>query len=731
MARADALGLFWRDEPKVKIAKAPPPKRTPPPRTWESPDYLPHLEEALAFNVPLMTDAELYHAYLTRDKFDWDTECYTNYWLAAFTSQNTGKVFYMEIYEDDRTNFDARKLQWCLENLRIAGFNSKKYDETMTLLALNGQTNLQLKQASDAMIVQEMPGYEILRAKRIKKIKTDHVDLIEVAPSFCSLKLYAGRMHSKRMQDLPFNPSTVLTPNQVAVLRLYCCTDLMHTQELRSFLLPQIKLRETIGAEHGDDFRSKSDAQIAEAVIASELQRMGIPRPTKPTIAPGTSYWYQVPSFIKFSTHNLQWTLDCIRHTQFIVGDSGQIGMPEHLKQLLIPIGGSKYQMGIGGLHSTEKSVAHIASEDMLLLDTDVESFYPRIMINLNLYPPHIGPPFLKVFEGIVNRRIDAKHRKDKVTADALKITINGTYGKLGSKYSFLYAPHQIIQVTLTGQLSLLMLIERLELQGFSVVSANTDGLVTKVPTVRRDHFNAIVDQWRNETNFKTEETQYDALYSRDVNNYVALKHGGGYKGKGVYANPWDAEEPNKLDQLKHNPANLISLEAAIAALRFGTPVEKTVESCKDIRKFISVRTVTGGAVKVWGDSCIPDHSTPVELLEMAGWVRFQDTNTWHGPDMDIDAQGGGPIPETKAYEMVKNSYTTLSGVQYLGKAIRWYYGVGATGELVAAKTGNKVPRSDGAVPLMDLPDEFPSDVDHEWYIGEANKILKAVAYLN
>ena len=30
----------------------------------------------------------------------------------------------------------------------------------------------------------------------------------------------------------------------------------------------------------------------------------------------------------------------------------------------------------------------------------------------------------------------------------------------------------------------------------------------------------------------------------------------------------------------------------------------------------------------------------------------------------------------------------------------------------------------------MDLPDEFPSDIDYEWYEKEANNILIVIGYL-
>ena len=66
----------------------------------------------------------------------------------------------------------------------------------------------------------------------------------------------------------------------------------------------------------------------------------------------------------------------------------------------------------------------------------------------------------------------------------------------------------------------------------------------------------------------------------------------------------------------------------------------------------------------------------------------------------------------------------------FLGKAIRWYYGRNSGGNIVYAKSGKKVPKSDGAQPLMDLPDVFPTDIDYEWYERETLKILKKIDYL-
>ena len=39
------------------------------------------------------------------------------------------------------------------------------------------------------------------------------------------------------------------------------------------------------------------------------------------------------------------------------------------------------------------------------------------------------------------------------------------------------------------------------------------------------------------------------------------------------------------------------------------------------------------------------------------------------------------------------------------------------------------MPKSEGARPLMDLPDEFPEDVDFSWYVRESRRILVDIGY--
>lgn len=654
---------------------------------------------------------------MSKHRLVMDIECYRDYFLVMFRSIEKGTVRYYEQFDGQPLNVD--EIGRVLRSYTIVTFNGNNYDMPMLALALTGADCDALKRASDSIIVGNLRGWQFEQANGIKIPKhIDHIDLIEPAFGQGSLKLYGGRLHSKRLQDLPIEPDASISPAQRQQLITYCANDLQTTIDLYNHMHPQIELREHMTEEYGVDLRSKSDAQIAEAVIKSQISKMLGDTPQKPNIPKGTVFKYRHPAFLLFQSPSLRDLLRDIVDSNFVIDENGSPIEPESLKGNNIHIGNGIYRLGIGGLHSSETRTAHFADDQYMLVDRDVASYYPNIILNCSLFPKHLTTSFLTVYRNIVETRLKAKRDGNSVVANALKIVANGSFGKFGSKYSMLYAPDLMIQVTVTGQLALLMLIERLEADGIEVVSANTDGIVIKCLRSRETDLLAHIKEWERVTGFETEETQYRALYSRDVNNYIALKKKGGYKGKGAFAET----------SISKNPQNTICVEAVIAWLEHGTPIRQTIVNCDDVRKFVTVRTVRGGAIKIthtnYDDTLTPGQKKAVLLA--SGWMQLLP-----GPlttaKFDLIPDGCGYDVET-AYRI----YCGRDTYDYLGKVIRWYYAVGETGAIhykVTNKTGgrNKVPASDGAFPLMQLPDCLPSDIDYERYISEANDILKDI----
>ena len=66
---------------------------------------------------------------------------------------------------------------------------------------------------------------------------------------------------------------------------------------------------------------------------------------------------------------------------------------------------------------------------------------------------------------------------------------------------------------------------------------------------------------------------------------------------------------------------------------------------------------------------------------------------------------------------------------EYAGKVLRWYYQKGEMGTINTVAANNKIPDSEGACLVMDLPTQIPFDLDYDWYINKATEILYDIAY--
>lgn len=605
-----------------------------------------------------------------------DTECYIDYWSIGFRNPVNNKSVIYEKY--DGQELDRRAVAQLLKTRRVIGFNWWKYDMPMITLALSGASNALLKEASDWLIAKNpitgqspMPwDFEARYGVEIRR-DLDYIDLFDSSPGVkVSLKKYGARMGTRLLQELPFDPAMSITPEMRITMRWYLNNDLTLTQELFNEMHEEQLLRSTLSAEYKIDLRSKSDAQIAEALFKVEYERITGKKLYKQDKIKAERFHFETPDIIAFESEYLQGVLKHVEETVFSISPVGRIKLPEELEDFVVTIGGREYAMGAGGLHSKEERQWAVSDDDYVIVDRDVKGYYPALMMACGYFPKAIGEMFTPMFKSFIDRRNVAKDLaasykaagdkinalKFKIIASSLKIVNNGIFGKTGDPHSVFFGPRLMIQTTLTGQLAILMLIERLVARGFEVLSANTDGIVTKVDRKRRWLFEAIVWDWEYETKLQTEELEYAGIYSQSVNSYFAVpadlktnheskvKTKGQFSGAGVHV------------QDMHDPTCDICSKAVIAYITEGTPIESTIRACGDITQFLRVRMADGGGTK---------------------------------------------------------------DGQYLGKLVRWYYAEGERGAILTAK-GARVATSMGARPCMDLPDEFPDDVDYAWYVREA-----------
>jgi hypothetical protein len=619
-----------------------------------------------------------------------DTECFPGFWCAGFKVYETKQVIVLE--HSARRPLDRARLERLMRAHRIITFNGLSYDMAMIWAAIRGYSTEKLKILNDQIIQGRVRWWELEDLLGFKLPKLNHIDLIEPQPNaIASLKTLNGRLHGKKMQDLPYPIDAILTPEQMDQTIAYMGNDLDATELLFESLKEPLELREAISADLKIDVRSKSDTQVGFAILKKRIEDASGERLGKPVVRLGSTFTYHIPEYIRFQTPQLQEILEQIRAYHFVVKDTGKVELPKFLSATKIKIGDLEYQMGIGGLHSTEANRSVFSTEDAVLIDADVGSYYPAIAINGEMYPPALGKISVSIFRGVRDERIVAKRAKAKTKAEGLKIALNGgLFGNTSNRYSPAYSPVMTIAITLTGQLALLMLIERAESAGITAVSGNTDGVTFLCPKAqanpiendrllpwpedRKISFSStlkeITDQWMTATGFDLEFVGYKSMHNASVNTYFAIKNDGKVKRKGLYSNPWN--DPSAIrEQLMKNPNMTICSDAALAFIQHGTPVAQTIRDCADIRQFVTVVNVQGGG-------------------------------TWRG--------------------------------EYLGKVVRFYWG--EDGDTILYKTphattGNfkKVSKTDGARPLMTLPDKLPADIDYARYIAEANDILIDVGF--
>lgn len=361
----------------------------------------------------------------------------------------------------------------------------------------------------------------------------------------------------------------------------YNINDIESTAELLNRCKKDIDLRIAIEDEYGVRVLSKDGVNIGMKILTQKyLEKTGLTWwdieglrspmdyiPLKDVILP----------FIKYDSPILQRVLDDMK-SQIV--SPGRKGYENNFI-----FNGLRYTMGVGGIHSKNDPEIIIPKEDEMLIDIDVASLYPSMLIEYKFYPKHLGPEFLEVYSQIKDERIEAKHNGDKVKNETLKLALNGLSGNLQNQHNFCYSPFAVMQIRINGQLLLLMLAERLTQIGCRIVQANTDGLFVLLKKSIYEQANKICQEWEQLTRLTLEEERFEAMYQYAINDYIAVKEG--YKEtknpdliktKGMFI--------TKVLLGKGLSAKIIP-EAIIKYFVDGIPVEDTIKGCTDIRKFL------------------------------------------------------------------------------------------------------------------------------------------------
>ena len=259
---------------------------------------------------------------------------------------------------------------------------------------------------------------------------------------------------------------------------------------------------------------------------------------------------------------------------------------------------GTTYTIATGGLHSQDRPAVLTSTDKYTYVHYDISSFYPSVMVAYNIAPKHLNNNvFVKMVDYFRLTRIKCKHTKDedglvvagvhnKLAAEALKIVINAIYGKFGFEMFFLFDRFAQMQVTINGQLMVMMVVEALELDGIHVVSANTDGIIVKLPKDKEEDFKRITDDWCAQNKLGADSERYKLFVTRDINNYFDIQSNDKVEYKG------GLDPKQYLKDLKKGYDMPVVAKAVFEYFAHDTPVMETLRNHKDILDFCKTQNV-------------------------------------------------------------------------------------------------------------------------------------------
>lgn len=354
----------------------------------------------------------------------------------------------------------------------------------------------------------------------------------------------------------------------------YNINDIESTSELLNRCKKDVDLRIAIEDEYGVRVLSKDGVNIGMKILTQKyLEKTGL---TWQDIKDLRSPMSVIPlkdvilPFIKYDSPILQRVLDDMKNQIVSPGRKGY--------ENKFVFNNLRYSVGVGGIHSVNSPEIIIPRDDEMLIDIDVASLYPSMLIEYEFYPRHLGKEFLEVYKQIKDERIEAKHNGDKVKNETLKLALNGLSGNLQNEHNFCYSPFAVMQIRINGQLLLLMLAEKLTQTGCRIVQANTDGLFVLLKKDAYSKVNSICREWEQLTKLTLEEDRFKAMYQYAINDYFAITEDNKVKEKGMFIT---------AVKLGKGLTPKIIPKAVISFFKDGIPVEDTIKNCTDIRDFL------------------------------------------------------------------------------------------------------------------------------------------------
>lgn len=456
-----------------------------------------------------------------------------------------------------------------------------------------------------------------------------------------SLKEIEFNRRMKNIKDLPYPPGTVLDQWQTYYLGTYNLHDDDATAGFAYDCRKAIKLRYEFGAKYNLDIRNHSDSAIGTEFFKKRFKEADLPTEGGTYRLNGINLGEIIFPYVKFERPEFQAVVTLLNQTTIYQTKEALNDLPvkHYLAQYMdrsllrlrnlprniydfygvkfpkpnangewssklksfpdnfdlkryedfliadrlhVVIDGFRFDFGTGGIHGSVDSQIVITDENGEVVDVDVKSYYPNILIKNKVYPEHLGIEFCGCLSDVYDERGLFPKKTHPEINKAIKLALNSVYGNSNSEYSMFYDPKLTMTTTINGQLMLCMLSEQLlKVEGLKLVQINTDGVTFRTPHWAKEHCIQVCRWWEQVTKLELEDVTYKAMYIKNVSHYIAESIDGDIKLKGLY--DYKYAESGTWEK---NFSSLIIPKAAEAALVRGENIEDFIRNHKDPNDF-------------------------------------------------------------------------------------------------------------------------------------------------
>lgn len=613
--------------------------------------------------------------------FVFDIEVFPNLFTCAVKNSESQAIRVYEISERQNDIADIVKL-FSNKNIIFVSYNGTHYDNPIISYIIMNYDDLiykpvweitsELKKFSDLIINNQENQASWRKYKFSGLIKgLDLLTLMFSSKLRVGLKELQVTMEYENVQEYEGDFSRFAPLEDFDKVIQYNINDVNSTEALLNRLSKDIQLRLNIQEEFGINVLNMDGVSIGKEILKTfylrdanktwnEIKDLRSPCefiPLKDIIIPTISY----------ETDQLK---DLLERMKKITLNPGVSKWNETFNFF-----GTIVNIAEGGVHSVNKPEIIIPKEDEILMDWDAASLYPSLLIEWGFYPQHLGKEFLQTYSNIRKERIEAKHNGNKTKNETLKLALNSVTGLMQSEYSWMYSPKDVYKIRMNGQLLLLKLAEMLILAtNCRIIQYNTDGIFVLIKKDQLEKANEVIKEFESFSRLSMEGEEFEAFFQYAVNDYIAVHKGYAetknpdlIKTKGLFI--------NKVILGKGMAPQIIA-ETLIQYFVNNVPVNTTLNSCTDIKKFLTYQKVNKDFTVMYGNKKMPHINR--YYMSINGYKLSKckiDSEGRKSQMTDICASSGVTIVnDLKAFEEIPFEKAKINYQYYRGEIYKVIY---------------------------------------------------------